>query len=223
MGYINEKFEENVDHVGEMETHVKNLLVENTSVREELSKVKNEMESLTRRHIDLQSRSMRDNLIFTGIDEVEEEDTEKQLTDFTVKELKIETDIEFHRVHRIGKIKGTKPRPIVAKFAKYKQRELVRKSAPVILRGNRKYGINKQYPKEINDKRKELYPCYKTAKQNKQKASLIYDKFCIDGKLFIPKVGNRDYLQMPGNSYPIQITRHQHDKRGITRAKTEFL
>lgn len=65
---------------------------------------------------------------------------------------------------------------------------MVRKSVPSALKklGIDKYGINEQFPKEINEKRRELYPHYKAAKKNNRKVSLVYDKLYIDGKLFHP-------------------------------------
>lgn len=89
---------------------------ENSELREEIQAVKSDMQNLTERHLDLQSRSMRDNLIFTGIDDQEEENTETVLKDFIKNTLRIEHEISFHRVHRIGRKMNGKSRPIVAKF-----------------------------------------------------------------------------------------------------------
>lgn len=57
---------------------------------------------------DLQCRSMRENLIFTGIEEPEleegeYEDAEQSLREFLETEMSIEKTIPFHRVHRLGR------------------------------------------------------------------------------------------------------------------------
>jgi len=66
------------------------------------------------------------------------------------------SSIEFERVHRIGRLPemggrqpgaGTKARPIVAKFSKFKDREAVRKLS-YALKG-KPFGIQEQYPELI--------------------------------------------------------------------------
>ena len=117
--------------------------------------------------IDLQCRSMRDNLVFSGIGEVtlkedeEYEDVQKSLNTSLEYEMGIYEQIQFHRVHRIGAYdKDTakeSPRPIIAKFEKFKDREYVRSRARDTFKG-KPFGIREQYPKVIEQKRKALYP-----------------------------------------------------------------
>lgn len=56
----------------------------------------------------------------------------------------VKTNIRFQRVHRDGKYNNTMP--IVAKFAYYPDRELVRQNAN---RFENPYGVSKQYSREI--------------------------------------------------------------------------
>lgn len=64
--------------------------------------------------IDLKARSMRDNLVFTGIQEDDREDTEEVLH----RNFKLGNDIQYERVHRVGKYNefSEHSRNIVAKF-----------------------------------------------------------------------------------------------------------
>ncbi len=84
--------------------------------------------------IDLQARSMRDNLVFSGIPESAEEDPEATVKNFIKTYLKLPEDtvenICFERVHRMGAKKpgAPRPRPIVAKFGYFKQKEQVEES-----------------------------------------------------------------------------------------------
>ena len=167
--------------------NVEKIEKSNEQLAEGLKSVKTQIEELNERHVDLQYRSMRDNLIFHGIAETEEENCEEALDEFIKDTLKIEDKIEFHRVHRMGRKSDGKSRPIVAKFVQFKEREAVRKSAFTKLNGEetKQYEINEQYPREINEKRKKLYPYYKAAKSQKKKAQLKYDKLYIDGELFV--------------------------------------
>ncbi len=103
--------------------------------------------------IDLQARSMRDNLVISGIPEQAEEDLEMTVKNFIQKELKFLSDtvktIGFHPVHHLDrkKVEGQRPRPIVAKFENFKQKELV-KSRGRELKGTN-FSINDQFPREI--------------------------------------------------------------------------
>ena len=109
---------------------------------------------LKERHLDLQARSMCENFIFTGIPETgPDENPEQLLVSFNEKEMQIEITISFERVHRFGRRGHSGPRPIVAKCSNFKDREMIRKSAPTKLQGKR-FGVNEQFPKEIKYRRK---------------------------------------------------------------------
>lgn len=110
----------------------------------ELTKDNNELRASM---LDLQVRSMR-NLIFTGIVETPNEDTEEKLKNFLHREMNIPKEdveaISFARSHRLGRIKTfaeaitsrptskakPQPRPIIVKFDFFKQREMIRRLAP---------------------------------------------------------------------------------------------
>ena len=74
-----------------------------------------DIESLKSTVLDLQCRSMKNNLIFTGLHEVSNEYTEDLLRDFLYSELGIDYKIEFGNVHRFGRNAWDR-RPIVARF-----------------------------------------------------------------------------------------------------------
>ena len=111
--------------------------------------------------LDLQSREMRDNLIFYGIDE-EKDETDKDCVEKVLKlvenELKIThaKQILIYRAHRMGRYQRTKTRPIVAKFAYFPNREEIRKAAKNLEGTN--YSIGQQFPKEIQERRRQLVP-----------------------------------------------------------------
>ena len=102
--------------------------------------------------------------------------------------MNITTVIQFDRIHRLGKFKQNQlyPRPGIVKFTNYKDKEHVRRYAPRTLIGTL-YRINEQFPTEIENRRKMLYPEAKRAKQNKNnEVKLVRDKLYINGKQFIP-------------------------------------
>ncbi|XP_045215357.1 uncharacterized protein LOC123565556 [Mercenaria mercenaria] len=83
--------------------------------------------------IDLQTRSMNNNLICYGIPEPNNDENVKEDCESLVKELISThinldtTNMEFVRAHRLGSDRAKKPRGIVVKFQDYKDREKVRK------------------------------------------------------------------------------------------------
>ena len=82
-------------------TEVTKTYIENR-IAEELEKMKETDEKMQNSMTDL--RSMRDNLIFTGIPEQKGEDTEELLQDFIQRKYKLDYTISFERVNRIVNI-----------------------------------------------------------------------------------------------------------------------
>ena len=124
---------------------------------------------------DLQCRSMLDNLIFTNIDEIvrtetdEYDNVEQTLMRFLWGEMGIHKPIEFARVHRLGTFDKDSardnPRPIIAKFERFKDRDYERGLAAETLKG-KKFGTREQFPKVIEETRKMLYPVAKEARKS---------------------------------------------------------
>ena len=126
-GIIKDK-ESNDSVVDDLRRRVANIEREQSSLQFDQRKSENTL-------IDLQCRSMRDNLIFTGIGEValsegtEYEDGEKSLLKFLEEEMGIYKIIEFHKFHRVHRLRAydkdsteKNPRPIIAKFEMFKDR-----------------------------------------------------------------------------------------------------
>ena len=106
---------------------------EQNSMKEEIENLKKECEMMKERLIDARSRSMKYNLIFNGIEENENEDCEETLKTFLKDEMKVEDEMTFVNVHRIGKKddprrkdkeRKDRPRPNIAKiFVQRRPRE----------------------------------------------------------------------------------------------------
>lgn len=180
MSFINKQYEDQRKEISDITKSVSEITNANNTMMKELNSMRSDFENLNERHLDLQMRSMRDNLIFEGILETQEENTEEILKEFLKSEMNITDEPQFHRVHRMGRKTQGRPRPIVAKFVLFTDREKVRKAAATTLRG-KPFGINEQFPKEINDRRKLLYPQYKQAKRQGKKAVMVADKLYVNG------------------------------------------
>lgn len=136
--------------------------------------------------LDIQTRNMHDNLIFTVIPEQSPDNPETLVKDFMKNQLKIPPDtvnkITFHRVHRLGPRSNKTSRPIIAKLEHYKHKELIKRKGKELKGTN--FGLYDQFPREINGRRKILYPIMKQHRQNNKRANIIVDKLYIEGQLY---------------------------------------
>lgn len=135
--------------------------------------------------LDLKTRSMRDNLVFYNIPEKMNEDAEETIREFCATKLDMRDtidDIKIDRAHRMGKRYDNKTRPFVVKFNYFKDKEYIKHRA-FKLRGSR-FGISDQYPMEIRERRKQLLPILKEAKEQGKRANLVVDKLFIDGRQY---------------------------------------
>lgn len=158
-----------------------------TSITTQLATVTADNKAMKETILDLQARSMRDNLVFTGIPERIVDNPEEAVKDFMINKLKLPIDtanrITFHHVHRLGqKNNNNRPRPIVAKFEHFKQKETVQRQGKQ-LKGT-DFGMNDQFPKEIMERRKKLFPIRKQKIQEGKKAVISVDELYIDGQLY---------------------------------------
>ena len=124
---------------------------------------------------DLESGSMRQNLLFYGIPEKgQNEDCEELVKQVCVETLDLydAERMKFDRVHRIGTHSTSRIRPIVAKFHNYKDRERVRQRAYEKTDGLKtvNLGIGQQWPSEVRDKIKTLFPIMQREKSNGKKS-----------------------------------------------------
>ena len=143
-----------------------------------------EIESLKSKVLDLQCRSMKNNLVFSDLRSSKFENCENKLRDFIRHELRIDHYIEFGNVHRFGKPGRNGARPIVARFIYYNDLQCVLKNA-YKLRGSQ-FGISEQFPAEIVARRQKLYPKMREAKQQRREVVLVRDRLYIDGEQYFP-------------------------------------
>ena len=135
-----------------------------------------------------ESRSMRDNLIFSNIpEEGINEDPEKKVRELISKTLLIKDDVPFERAHRMGRFTQDRTRPIVVEFSRFKDKMNVLRNA-FKLKGS-KVGINEQFPAEINERRKLLLPILKKEKSKGNPARLVTDALITPRAKFVVRGG----------------------------------
>lgn len=151
----------------------------------------NEIKRLREDILDLKCRSMKNNLIFTGLHRVPNENTEDLLRCFLYNELGVDYKIEFGNVHRFKTRGGDNRRaPIVARFLYHVDLEHVLRIANR-LKGTQ-YGIREQFPQEIENRRKPLYPIMRRARQERRQVTLARDRLYIDNELYVPNEIDED-------------------------------
>ena len=147
--------------------------------------------ALRRRNIKLEAYTRRENVRIFNVGEEEDENTEELVRSVFVANLKIPADkvndIRFERVHRISTNNSSLrapsyPKPIIARFSHYQDKDYVR-SFYKNLKGTN-IGFSDDFPKEIEEIHRKLYPVLKKAKQDKQKAFFNFDKLIINGQMY---------------------------------------
>ena len=190
--FVQSEFKENKDAMSKVTERIDTLEFSLGLAQDNITQLTKEKAKVNDSLLYVQSQSMRNNLIFTGITEginEKPEVTESKLRTFMVDKLKLARDIvdgfQLERVHRMGDNSGrfdgaSKPRNIVAKFLRFKDREVVRQ-ARSNLKGTGHF-VYEQFPKEIGDRRKELLPKMRQAIRDGKRGWISYDTLYIDGR-----------------------------------------
>lgn len=160
---------------------LKNVKKRCNEVEKDTKSLKNSSQKLESKVDDLESRSMRENLMFYGINEGgDNENCEELVKNVCDEALKVPNahQLLFDRAHRVGRKTGTKARPIVVKFHYYHERELVRKRSFEYADALKtaKLGVGAQLPKDVREARKPLYPAMKKAKDEGKDVKFIGKK-----------------------------------------------
>ena len=176
--------------LSEISTELKNHQAAITDLTQKAEASKELLKELTAKNLYLEAYSRRENIRFMNIKDGssdEPEDVEETLRDFLERELGFHDarSVEIQRVHRSGKSKNGKPRPILARFLRYKD---VQK---IFSLGHRLRETDFQmfcdYPAEIVRRRKEQMKTFKEARRNNIPAFFSLsepDKLFIRGRVW---------------------------------------
>ena len=145
-----------------------------------LTKTKAELKEERDKVIELEDYTRRENLKFHNIPESEEEGVnhspKQVILSILQKELQMDTaQIRFHAVHRIGKRKENKHRPIIVRFVCREDRDQVfarKKGIKESTRFKDAY-ITADYAKAIQDERRKLIKAMFKAKEQGSEAKVV--------------------------------------------------
>lgn len=165
-------------------------------MQEENENLRTKQETQKETILEIQCKLMENNLIFFGIDEINEELKASEFTEglvrqFLKEEMEIDKKVVIEKAYRIGKRSRyqMKPRPIVIKLNSIKDKEYIQHKAFSKLKDTQ-YAVREQFPKEIQDRRKPLYAEMNTAKKSGKKVKLIRDKLFINNEQYRPETYN---------------------------------
>ena len=161
----------------------------------------NRLKLLEYKSIDSKARNRRNNLIFRGIPETNEnENCESIIHNFVRDRLGLDIIPVIQRAHRLGNPRRQRrfmrgnirdqsqpPRPIISCFRDYGDIEVILGNATKLK--NTLFGINKDFPKEIIEARSKLWPLYKAERAKNPDAS-VYIGF--PAKLVVRGSGIKD-------------------------------
>ena len=186
--FISNEFDAQKDQLAQTQAQLKTFESKYATIKKHIEEYDSKEELINEKLVDLESRSMRENLMFYGIPETN--DTANENCETLVKTLiqdvlKIDTQtMVFDRVHRIGPKGNRGTRPIVAKFHRYNDRETVRqKSFDTEIKAEmtkRNIGVGVQWPQQIREARKALHPLAKEAESRREKTRMVGNKLYIN-------------------------------------------
>jgi ribA/ribD-fused uncharacterized protein len=194
-----------VDSLETENREMKNILKELEKKVNENSLMKQENKQLRKDLIALETYGRRENLIFDGISEKENETCSKTILLLCRNKLGIADaceKIKITRCHRLGykKVDNRRPRPIIVRFLFYPDRQMVWEHRQK-LKGSNIY-MKEDFPSEIERERRDLIPFLYAARDQGKKASLVGNRLVIDSQSY-----TRDTLdKLPQSLSPRQVS-----------------
>ena len=223
---MNKKFDGLNKKVKELKLDNKQLKRQNECLSKQVTSLTSTVSGLESRIVEtekkneqLESQSRRDNLKFYGLsEEMNEswEQSETKIRNYISSELGMDdTNIKIERAHRLPS--RSRPRPIIAKFSYFKDKDLVLKT----FRQKRKerldgadrvhstqanetnendmenIRITEDFPQRVTKARTKLFPFLKKCHEKEQRAFLRLDTLVVDGQAYV-------YDETQGRPVPVK-------------------
>lgn len=193
--FMNTAYEEQKGELKETKSEMQKLQKLCNEMEKSITTCNQREEDATDKLLDLEARSMRENLIFYGLPETTSADSqpttencEKLVKELITSKLQLDaTPMVLDRAHRLGGNRARKPRPIVVKFHRYSDREAVRLKShedaiKTSLRGSN-LGVGIQSPQQYRDARKAFAEHVKREEERGQRARVIGNKLYVNNRV----------------------------------------
>ena len=172
-----------VSRVTTLEEKVKDTSSELSECKTEMNDLRQKYDELLERHLNLDTYSRRNNLVFLGIKRDANENCSAKVRSILKSNLAIpQPDVDSMRFEQCHRISSNPNSPIICRFVFREDRELVW-SKRFSLRGTKIF-IAENFPKDIEERRQKLFPIMRAAKAKNMKAVVKYDKLIIDGTAY---------------------------------------
>lgn len=156
----------------------------NEELDRRISELTKKLKEEEEKNIQLEQYTRRENLRFNNIPESEDEDCKSLVYDIIDRDLEIDTTcIRFHAVHRVGRKKPGRIRPIIARFACREDRDSVWQQRKKLKGPSTLYSdtyITQDYARTIQKERGILIQAMLKARKEKGlKDVRVIDRFLI--------------------------------------------
>ena len=105
----------------------------------------------------LQARSMRQNIVISGLSEIKDEDCKQKAKEFFKENLKIKEEIDIEIAHRMGEGRN---RPMVIKLRNQEDKAIIFKNSPSLKdqknKDDKPYYVNDQLPDAITEHKRQI-------------------------------------------------------------------
>jgi ribA/ribD-fused uncharacterized protein len=217
--------DESKQEMTEMHRNIAEMDQKYEQVMQKLTASKRENDMLKEKILKLESYGRRENLIFSGIQEEQNESgiiLYKKITDVFVNKLGIAhgATIEYQRCHRLGwkaRNEQNKPRDVIVRFVKFQDRQLVWENRKLLK--NTTIYVKEDFPDEIVQRRSQLYQILQAARSQNKKATLVSDRLIIESKSY-----TIDTLHtLPAELHPETLAVRELDNTILFYGKYAFL
>ena len=154
-------------------------------IEEDIKLIEQRHQRLEEKISELENRSKRNNLRFSGFTEKAEgaetwEESENLIRGFIEKKLEMESkDITIERAHRTGSKINDKKRAIIVKFLNYKDKDAVLNQYRQKQLWKDNIYINEDYSERTADLRKQSFEQAKEIRQSGKSAKVTYKKLVV--------------------------------------------
>jgi len=172
----------------DMNRSVCDLKSENECLRQENQDMRGQIDKLSAKVDNIEGQSRRNNLKFHGIQGPIGEawhDTESKVRHFISEKLGL-TDLQsvkLDRAQRVG-VKGDNKCPIVAIFARFKDKETVLRKARQVFPKGAEFSVREDFTERVQMHRRELGKHLVKARYRGQFAAIRFDKLIIDNSVY---------------------------------------
>lgn len=214
------------NNVGKMNNKLDTITNEMKQLRQENNELKNKLSIHENKIEQLEREIRKKNIVVKGIPDEEEENEEKgrEKINAVITKMGVEVDekVEVDEIRRIGKYNSNKTRPILVKFTKESTKMKIIRNARK-LKGTDIW-IDEDYPKNIQEERRELIQKMKEARNKGDTAILRYNKLIINNETY-RKQRKEEQEQTSGVKRTVEVRSPEGDSlqeqlRKITKTNT---